>query len=99
MARVVFDPRLIPRLGSLGKVRDSLLLVWRVNQDTRFGRFNSVMSNLESHFPRDLRPRQSDAAPRLGLKKWSGRRTIGICLLVSGLLWVGIFFAAKALIG
>jgi hypothetical protein len=80
-------------------VRDSLLLGERVNQDTRFEGFNGPMSNLERHFPSDLTPPQSDGALRHGAKKWSGRRTIGVCLLASVASWVLIFYIAKALIG
>jgi hypothetical protein len=57
------------------------------------------MSNLESHFPSDLNPSQTDGALRHGGKKWSGRRTIGVCLLASGASWMAIFYVAKALIG
>jgi hypothetical protein len=57
------------------------------------------MSNLESHFPSDLNPPQTDGALRHGGKKWSGRRTIGVCLLASGASWIAIFYVAKALIG
>jgi hypothetical protein len=57
------------------------------------------MSNLESHFPSDLNPPQADGGLRHSGKKWSGRRTIGACLLASGALWIAIFYVAKALIG
>ena len=64
--------------------------VMGINQDIRFGRFNSGMANLEAQFTPTQRTRTS--------QKWSGRRTIGIALVASGALWTLIFWAAKALL-
>jgi hypothetical protein len=69
-----------------------------INQDTRFDRFNSYMSNLESHYSATAQGNRS-ATSRHAVKKWSSRRTLGFALLASGALWVMIFYVAKALIG
>jgi hypothetical protein len=53
------------------------------------------MANLNAHFVGKRRNRRLTGVEN---QKWSGRRTIGVALGISAVLWVMIFMIAKSLV-